>query len=159
MKIIKVSFYNTKHAILVLLIFSAMWYLEDKLESKVTPKSLKESNLCKWCSLTPSVNNTYGEHLYSICLPYETVTHLLIFRFKFHFSIHNCNLVIAFCKSILSAADLICENNFASSAYRKICARLLQICGKSLIKIMNSKGPRILPVSYTHLTLPTNREV
>ena len=41
-----------------------------------------------------------------------------MFRFNCYLSIHDCTVVMSFWR--LSAADVICLNNFASSAYKNI---------------------------------------
>ena len=93
----------------------------------------------------------------------------------------NNPLVVWSTKKLNAAADLIFESAFISSGQRCTCARRLILPnnknGKKILAKLKQKiqslsyadpldlyyGPLISPkataVSYTHLTLPTNREV
>ena len=44
-------------------------------------------------------------------------------------------------------------------AVQFMCARIGMVTGEGLAGALRKKFPRPVPVSYTHLTLPTNREV
>ena len=65
---------------------------------------------------------------------------------------HNAGRDAVFNATLNANIIKVCLNSFASSAYRKMLLTSPQTSGKSLMKIINNSGPRMLPCGIPLIT-------